>query len=119
MEEEAREQSTGPRGEGKATRGQGSTYRYVRLVRVDQLSGRVPLREGFLYIHLQKRRPWEGEEGGQQGEGERSKERKERKEKTKQKGCTECKQCTEGLQWLSLVCRRKGSAELAGGEGGL
>ena len=86
MEEEAREQSTGPRGEGKATRGQGSTYRYCRAVRVDQLPGRVPLREGLLYIFLQKGRPWEGEEGGQQGEGERSNERKKRKEKQKAAG---------------------------------
>ena len=52
MEEKVREQSTGPRGEGKATRGQGSTYRYCRAVRVDQLPGRVPLREGLLSICL-------------------------------------------------------------------
>ena len=53
MEEKVREQSTGPRREGKATRGQGSTYRNCRAVRVDQLPGRVPLREGLLYICLQ------------------------------------------------------------------
>ena len=68
-EEKVREQSTGPRREGKATRGQGSTYRYDRAVRVDQLSGRVPLREGLLNIRLQKRGPWEGEEGGAAGRG--------------------------------------------------
>ena len=79
MEEEVREQSTGPRHEGKATRGQGSTYIDCRAVRVDQLPGRVPLMEGMLNIDLSKRRPWEGGEGGQQGEGEKSKERKERK----------------------------------------
>ena len=78
MEEKVREQSTGPRREGKATRSQGSTYRYVRAVRVDQLSGRVPLREGMLYIYLQKGDHGRERREGQQGEGERSKERKSR-----------------------------------------
>ena len=83
MEEKVREQSTGPRREGKATRGQGSTYRYCRAVSVDQLSGRVPLREGMLYIYLQKGDHGRERREGQQGEGERANERKERKEKNK------------------------------------
>ena len=81
MEEKVREQSTGPRREGKATRGQGSTYSHCRAVRVDQLSGRVPLREGLLFIYLQKGDHGRERREGQQGEGERSKERKERKER--------------------------------------
>ena len=89
MEAKVREQSTGPRREGKATRGQGSTYSPVRAVRVDQLPGRVPLREGLLYIDLQKGGHGRERREGQQGEGERSKESKERKEKIKQQGCGE------------------------------
>ena len=81
MEEKVREQSTGPRREGKATRGQGSTYSVVRAVRADQLSGRVPLREG-LDIRLQK-----GDHGRERREGSRARVRgqikgkKERKKK--------------------------------------
>ena len=78
MEEEVREQSTGPRREGKATRGQGSTYSDVRAVRVDQLSGRVPLIEGLLSTALQKGDHGRERREGQQGEGERSKEWKEK-----------------------------------------
>ena len=85
MEKKVREQSTGPRREGKATRGQGSTYSICRAVRVDQLSGRVPLREGLPYISLQKGDHGRERREGQQGEGERSKERKEREEKEKEK----------------------------------
>ena len=50
---------------------------------MDQLSGRVPLREGLSYIRLQKGDHGRDRREGQQGEGERSKERKERKEKQK------------------------------------
>jgi len=76
MEEKVREQSTGPRREGKATRGQGSTYSDVRAVRVDQLSGMVPLREGLLDIYLQK-----GGHGRERREGSRARVRGQRKEK--------------------------------------
>ena len=48
---------------------------------MDQLSGRVPLREGLLYMNLQIGDHVRERREGQQGEGERSKERKERKEK--------------------------------------
>jgi len=89
MEETVREQSTGPRREGKATRAQGSTYSSCRAVRVDQLSGRVPLIEGLLCIRLQKGDHGRERREGQQGEGERSKERKERKSKNKKQGCGE------------------------------
>ena len=75
-EEEVREQSTGPRGEGKATRGQGSTYRYCRAVRVDQLPGSVPPREGFPHIDLQK-----GDHGRERREGSRARVRGQRKGK--------------------------------------
>ena len=50
---------------------------------MDQLSGRVPLREGFPYINLQKGDDGRERREGQQGEDERSKERKEMKEKEK------------------------------------
>ena len=53
---------------------------------MDQLPGRVPLREGLLYIYLQKGDHGRERREGQQGEGERSKERKERKEKEKAAG---------------------------------
>ena len=86
MEEKVREQSTGPRREGKATRGQGSTYSLVRAVRVDQLPGRVPLREGLLFMYLQKGDHGRERREGQQGEGERSKGMKERKGKEKAAG---------------------------------
>ena len=76
MEEKVREQSTGPRREGKATRGQGSTYSSLRAVRVDQLPGRVPLREGLLYISLQK-----GDHGRERREGSRARVRGQRKGK--------------------------------------
>ena len=46
---------------------------------MDQLPGRVPLREGLLYIHLQKGDHGRERREGQQGEGERSKERKEKR----------------------------------------
>ena len=62
--------------EGKATRGQGSTYRYRRAVRVDQLSGRVPLMEGLLDICLQK-----GDHGRERREGSRARVRGQRKGK--------------------------------------
>ena len=80
MEEEVREQSTGPRREGKATRGQGSTYRYCRAARVDQLPGRVPLREGLRCIYLQK-----GDHGRERREGSRARVRGQRKAKNENK----------------------------------
>ena len=93
MEEEVREQSTGPRREGKATRGQGSTYIIRRAVREDQLSGRVPLREmvpdGLPKIRLQK-----GDHGRERREGSRARVRGQRKgkkgnETNKKQGCGE------------------------------
>ena len=90
MEEEVREQSTGPTREGKATRGQGSTYRFVRVVRVDQLFGRVPLREGLSFTDLQK-----GDHGRERREGSsRARVRGQRKgkkgnETNKKQGCGE------------------------------
>ena len=88
MEEKVREQSTGPRREGKATRGQGSTYSNVRAVRVDQLSGRVPLREGLLDILLQKE-----DHVRERREGSRARVRGQRKGKkrneNKKQGCGE------------------------------
>ena len=88
MEEKVREQSTGPRREGKATRGQGSTYISCRAVRGDQLSGRVPLREGLPNIYLQK-----GDHGRERKEGSRARVRGQRKgkkgKKNKKQGCSE------------------------------
>ena len=69
MEEKVREQSTGPRREGKATGGQGSTYRVLRAVRVDQLPGRVPLRLGMSNISLQKGDHGRERRGGAAGRG--------------------------------------------------
>ena len=102
MEEKVREQSTGPRREGKATRGQGSTYSLVRAVRVDQLSGRVPLREGLLSIHLQK-----GDHGRERREGSRARVRGQRKakkgKKKKKKGRAVVSICTTMLPSLLAV----------------
>ena len=50
---------------------------------MDQLPGRVPLREGLLSIFLQKGDHGRERREGQQGEGERS---NERKKKRKQQG---------------------------------
>ena len=90
---------------------------------MDQLSGRVPLREGLLCILLQKGDHGRERREGQQGEGERSKERKERKRKAGGLG-KDLKAVLEGLfvvQGLPQVYmyRRKGPIELAGGEGSL
>ena len=50
---------------------------------MDQLSGRVPLREGLVFILLQKGDHGRERREGQQGEGERSKDRKEPKRKSR------------------------------------
>ena len=103
MEEEVREQSTGPRREGKATGGQGSTYSSCRAVRVDQLPGRMPLREGFLDIHLQK-----GDHGRERREGSRARVRgqtkgKKGKEKKSSRAGKECKGSAGGAFCIAMA----------------